>query len=186
MTKQNIKSFKNISRLKKIIVVTGTFVSIFGGMYMGIVAIANFKNYDSPYLFGFIMGTIGLLTGFFVSRKIKSAILINQKMQQNYSLFTFYIITSFIGLFLLIGQNANIVLSKKENCDNFFVVDKILRKRSFRRAESRILVININGVYRRYITNSNYWQTIQTGQEINVCIYKSLIGFDYLKLTNGN
>jgi len=186
MTKQKIKSFDNVSRLKKIIVVTGIFVSLFGGMFMAIVAIDNFKNYDKPYLFGFIFGTIGLLTGLFIARKIKPSILINQKMQQNYSQLTIFILTGFIGLFLLIGQKANTILSNKEKCNNYAVVDKIFRKGGYRRVELNILVINVDGVYHRYITNRNYWQTISTGQQIDVCIYKSVIGFDYLKLTNEN
>ena len=186
MMNQKNKPFDNVSRQKKLIVVTGIFVSLFGGMFAAIVAIDNFKNYDNPYLFGFVFGTIGLLTGLFIARKIKSAILINQKMQQNYSQLTIFILTGFIGLFLLLGQNANTILSNKEKCDNYSVVDKIFRKGGYKRAELNILVINIDGVYHKYITKPNYWQTISTGQQIEVCIYKSIIRFDYLKLTNEN
>lgn len=186
MTKQKIKSFDNVSRLKKIIVLTGIFVSLFGGIFMAIVAIDNFKNYDNPYLFSFIFGTIGLLTGLFIARKIKSAILLNQKMQQNYFQLSIFILTGFIGLFLLIGQNVNTILSNKEKCNNYAVVDKIFRKGGFRRAELNIFVINVDGVYHKYITKPNYWQTISTGQQIDVCIYKSRIGFNYIKLTNEN
>ena len=107
-------------------------------------------------------------------------------MQQNYSQLTIFILTGFIGLFLLIGQNANTILSNKVKCNNYTVVDKIFRKGGYRRVELNILVVNVDGVYHRYITNPNYWQTISTGQQIDVCIYKSIIGFDYLKLTNEN
>ena len=186
MTKQNIKSFDNVSRLKKIIVVTGIFVSLFGGIFMAIVAIDNFKNYDKPYLFGFIFGTIGLLTGILIARKIKYSILINQKMQQNYSQLTIFILVGFIGLFLFIGQNANTILSDKLKCDKYAVIDKIFRKGGFRRAELNIFIINIDGIYHRYIAKPNYWQTVSTGQHVDVCIYKSRIGFDYIKLTNKN
>jgi hypothetical protein len=186
MTKQKNKPFDNISRLKKVVVVTGIFVSMFGGMFAAIVAIDNFKNYENPYLFGFTFGTIGLLIGLFTAKKIKSKILINQKMQQNYSQLTIFIVTGFIGLVLLLGQNANTILSTKEKYDNYLVVDKVFRKGGYRRVELNILVLNIDGVYHRYITNPNYWQTVSVGQQINACIYKSTIGFDYLKLTNEN
>jgi hypothetical protein len=183
MTKQKYNPFDNVSILKKVIVVTGIFVSLFGGMFASIVAIDNFKNYDKPYLFGFTFGTIGLLTGLITAKRLKSKILINQKMQQNYSQLTIFILAGFIGLFLLLGQHANTILSTNDKCDNYSVVDKVFRKGGFRRVELNILVINVDGVYHRYITKSNYWQTISTGQQINACIYKSRIGFDYLKLT---
>lgn len=186
MMNQKNKHFDNLSQQKKLIVVTVIFVSLFGGMFAAIVAIDNFKNYENPYLFGFVSGTIGLLTGLFFTRKIKSAILINQKMHQTYSQLTIFMLTGFIGLFLLLGQNANTILSNKEECNNYSVVDKIFRKGDYKLIELNILVINIDGVYHRYITKPNYWHTISTGQQIDVCIYKSIIGFDHLKLTNEN
>jgi hypothetical protein len=186
MTKQKNKPFDNVNRQKKVIVVTGFFVSLFGGMFSSVVAIDNFKNYENPYLFGFTFGTIGLLTGFIIARKIKSKVLINQKTQQNYSILTIFILTGFIGLFLFLGQNVNKTLSSKDKCENYFVVDKIFRKEGYKQVELNIIVINIDGVNFKYITNSNYWQTISIGQQIEVCIYKSIIGFDFLKLTSEN
>lgn len=186
MKKQKSKPFDNVSQQKKGIVLTGMFISLFGGMFAAIVAIDNFKNYDNPYLFSFVFGAIGLLTGLFIARKIKSSILINKQIQQNYTQLTIFIFTGFIGLFLLFGQKANTILSNKEKCDNYSVVDKIFRKGGYKTTELNILVINVDGVYHKYITNSSYWQTISTGQQIDVCIYKSVIGFDYIKLTNEN
>ena len=49
MTKQKNTPFDNVSRLKKIVVVTGTFASLYGGMFSAIVAINNFK-YKSLYI----------------------------------------------------------------------------------------------------------------------------------------
>jgi len=186
MTRQKNNPFDNVSRLKKAVVVTGTFVSLFGGMFAAIVAIDNFKNYDSPYLFGFVFGTIGLLVGLLVANKLKSKIIINQKMQQNYDQLTIFIATGFIGIVMLLGQQANTFLSTKEKCDNYLVADKIFRKGGHRRAELNILVIDVDGVYHRFITNRNYWRTVSAGQQVNVCIYTSKMGFDFIKLTYEN
>lgn len=115
MIKEKNRSFEEISRLKKFTVKTGIFVLLFGGMFAAIVAIYNFKNYDNPYLFGFTFGTIGLLTGLFIAKKIKSKILISQQMQQNYFQLTMYVAIGFIGLALLLGQKSNTLLSSKKN-----------------------------------------------------------------------
>jgi hypothetical protein len=184
MTKQINKPFANVSRQKKIAVVTGIFVSLFGGMFSAIVAIDNFKNYSSPYLFGFLFGTIGLLAGLLVANKLKNKIIINRQMQSNYYKSTMFIATGFIGFFMLIGQQVNTLLSTKENCDNYTITDKIYRKGGHKRREINILVINIDGVAHRINTKHIYWRTVSVGQKITVCIYKSKIGFDYLTLPN--
>ena len=186
MTKHKNKPFDNVSRLKKVVVVTGIFVSLIGGILAAVFAIWNFQNYNSPYLFGFVFGTIGLLAGLFFANKLKTTIIINQKMQQNYYQLTIYIATGFIGIVMLLGQQANTLLSTKEKCDNYLITDKVFRKGGYRRADLNILVINVEGVAHRIITNPNYWQTVSVGQQINACIYSSIIGFDYLTLTNEN
>lgn len=184
MTKQKNKPSDNVSRLKKVVVVTGIFVSLFGGMFAAIVAIDNFKNYDSPYLFGFLFGIIGLVAGLLVANKLKSHIIINHKIQQNYSLFTIHIATGFIGLAMLLGQLTNTTFATKLKCDNYTLANKLFRKGGYNQIELNILVINVDGVYHRFITNPNYWQSVTVGQQVNVCIYKSKIGFDFIKLTN--
>ncbi|MBI3519991.1 MAG: hypothetical protein HY062_11615 [Bacteroidetes bacterium] len=186
MAKHKNNPFNNISRLKKVVVVTGIFVFLIGGILAAVFAIVNFQNYNSPYLFGFVFGAIGLLAGLFFANKVKTAIIINQKMQENYYQLTIYIATGFIGIVMLFGQQANTLLSTKEKCDNYIITDKIFRKGGYRRAELNILVINVEGVPHRVITNTNYWKTVSVGQQINACIYSSVIGFDYLTLTNEN
>jgi uncharacterized protein YacL len=186
MTRQKNKSFDNVNRLKKVIVVIGILVTLFGGMLAAIVAIDNFKNYESPYLFGFVFGTIGLLIGLLIAIKLKQKIIINRQMQQNYYKAIMFIATGFMGMFMLLGQQANTIFSTKEKCDNYFVVDKIFRKSGHKQREINIIVINIDGVLHKINTNHNYWQTVPVGQQIMTCIYKSKIGFDYLSLPNEN
>jgi uncharacterized protein YneF (UPF0154 family) len=188
MTKQN-KPFDNVSRLEKIVVYTAILVSVFGGMFAAIAAINNFKNYDNPYFFGFSFGIIGLIGGLFVAKRLKTRIVINQKMQEVFYVSTIYIAIGFIGLTMLVGQYANNYLATKDKCDSYYVADKIFKKGGsgrHRGVELNILVVNVGGVNHRIITNNSYWQTVSVGQQIGVCIYKSVIGFDYIELTNEN
>jgi hypothetical protein len=186
MNMQKKITFDNISPLKKVAVVLGIIFSLIGGMAAAVFAIVNFQNYFNPYLFGFLFGTIGLFVGLFTAIKLKSNILINQKMQENYSQVTIFIATGFVGIFLLLGQQVNTLLSTIEKCDNYPITGKVFRKGGYRRAELNILIINVDGVSHRVITKSNFWQRVSVGQQISACIYNSRIGFDYLTLTNEN
>jgi hypothetical protein len=184
MTKKQNESFE------KVVVVSGIFVSLFGGIFAAAVAIDNFKNYNNPYLFGFVFGTIGLLIGLFVAKKLKSEItkiVSNIKnMQQSYFYPTFAITSGCIGLLILFGEKLNTSLSTQEKCDNYFITEKIFSERASRRAELNVLVINVDGTYHRIITKQKYWQNVSVGEQINACNYKSKIGFDYIELTNEN
>ena len=178
------REIQNIIRLKKTTVVTGTLVSVFGGMFAAIVAIDNFRNYDTPYLFGLTFGFVGLLTGLYVATKIKSSIILNQTMKQNYSLLKLYFSFGFIGAAMLIGQYANHATSIKATCQNYTVVDKIFRKEGYKTVELNILVIDVDGTKKTYDTNRSYWKSVSIGDQINVCLYKSKIGFDFIELPN--
>lgn len=182
MTKQTKSNLKKPSILKQVIVVTGLFASLFGGMFAAIVGIDNFKNYYNPYLFGFTFGTFGLITGLLVSRKIKPYVILNPKMHSNYSNLTIMFSVGFIGSSMLIGHYMNLKISTLHKCDTFAVMDKEFHKGGFRRPELNILIVNIEGENRRLLSRANYWQPITVGQQVNVCIYKSPIGFDFLTL----
>ncbi|MBK6840042.1 MAG: hypothetical protein IPG90_18630 [Bacteroidetes bacterium] len=47
-----------------------TICFLFGGMFATIVAVDNFKNYNSPYFFAFTCSTLGLVIGLIVARKL--------------------------------------------------------------------------------------------------------------------
>lgn len=186
MNKKTTIEFENVTRLKKVAVVTCFFVSLVGGMFAGIVSISKFENYISPYLFGFTFGTLGFIIGIYVAKRIKQHVILNPIMRSNYSQLTGLFSVGFIGFCMLLGFYLNNSTSTIEKCDNFNVVDKIYHEGGFRRPELNILVVNVDGENRRILCNPNYWQTISVGQQIKVCVYKSKIGFDYLTLTNKN
>jgi hypothetical protein len=181
MTKTNTNMNPHISGRKKVAVVVGSFVSLFGGMLAAIVAIENFKNYNSPYLFGFVFGSIGLIIGILVASKLKSKIIISSAMRRDYSLFTILISTGFIGLSVLLAQITNSNFSNEERCDNFKVVEKFVTKGGYKRIESNILVIEIDDELHRLITNPSSWQNVTVGEKVNLCLYKGILGFEFVK-----
>jgi hypothetical protein len=183
LTKQTKYNSEKPSTLKQVVVVTGLFVFLFGGILAAIVGVDNFKNYDHPYLFGFTFGTLGLLAGLFVTIKIKPYVILNPKMLTNYSSLTIMFIVGFIGSFMLGGHYFNSTISTLYKCDTFIVIDKEFYKGGFRQPEKNILILSVEGVSKRLLCRQNYWQTISVGQTANACIYKSPIGFDYLTLT---
>jgi hypothetical protein len=167
------------SLLKKVVVVTGLFVSLFGGTFAAIVSIDDFKNYDSPYLSAFTFGTFGLVIGLIVARKIRPYVI---EMVSDYSHFTLMFIVGFIGGFMLVGHYFNSTISALYKCDMFYVSDKAFHKGGHRRLELSILILNIDGKNQGLLCRQNYWQAISIGQTANACIFKSPIGFDYTTL----
>ncbi|NNV54735.1 hypothetical protein [Limnovirga soli] len=173
---------KKPSILKQIIVITGLFVFLFGGMFATIIGFDNFKNYDSPYLFVFAFGTLGLVIGIMVAKKIKPYVILNPKMLNNYSNLTIMFSVGFIGGFILLGHHFNSTISTLYKCDTFSVIDKEFHKGGFRQPELNILILNVEGENKRLLCRQNYWQTVSIGQTVNACIYKSPIGLDYTNL----
>jgi len=182
MTQKLKIDFKEISKTKKVLVIVFIAVFLFWGIITGIIAIAKFENYNRPYLFGFCFGTIGLVIGIIVSNRLKPYLIINSKMQEDYFKIVMYISTGFIGSMMLLGHFFNSSISTIDKSENCYVVDKIYREGRYRKAELNILVINFEGEYHRLLCRHNYWQKIMVGDKVNICFYKSKIGFDYITL----
>jgi len=162
----------------------GIILLVFIGIFTSIVGINNIVNYFHPYFFGFIFGGIGLVLGIMVAIKIKPYVAVNQKQKRDYWLPIMYISACFFGISVLTGSMINQEFSKVENCDNYTVINKY--RQEYRRGSPEInsLVVEINGESHRLVCNFNYWDRIDIGQTINLCLYKSKLGFDYVKITN--
>lgn len=170
------------SQLKKTIVVTGLFVSLFGGLFASIVAVDNFRNYDSPYLFGLGVGSVGFVICLIVTRKIKSYVVLNKTMLANYFHITLMLSVGFVGVSLYCGQIINSSVSSLYKCDNFIGINKEYQKGGYRRIEKNVLIVDIDGKHKRLLCGSNYWNSVSSGQQVNICIYKSSVKFDYFDL----
>ncbi|MES2726806.1 MAG: hypothetical protein V4643_06865 [Bacteroidota bacterium] len=182
MAKQKI-NLKKLSKGKQVIIVTTFFISLFGGMFAAIVGADNFKNYNSPYLFAFTFGAMGLMVGLTIARKIKSFVVFNPVMLMNYSTLAIIFSIGFVGTFMLGGQILNSKISSQYKCDNFVVIDKEFQL-GYKRIKKYILVVNIETQTQRLLCREDYWDAITIGETTNICIFKSPIGFDYLTLAD--
>jgi hypothetical protein len=181
--KQKSKPINHITRLGKAFVITLVLASLVGGLIATVIAINHFKNYNSPYLFGFLFATIGVVAGIWITNKFRPIIIINQKIQQNYSLVKIYVSIGLIGISLLLGHVANSFLAKRE-CGNFKITEKIFKQGGFKQIGLNILIIDIDGVSHRYLANSKSWQQASVGQQAEFCNCKGNIGFDFIKMSN--
>ena len=158
--------------------------SMFIGIFTIIIGIDRIENYEHPYWFGLISGGIGLLIGVLIANKVKSYIAVNPRMKNNFGMATMYISTGFIGISLLTGSIINKGLSEIEIRDNFIVINKHRREAHFRTPEINSLFVNIRGDSHRLICKPYYWDNTSIGQSIELCIYKSKLGFDFIEITN--
>ncbi|MDP4210936.1 MAG: hypothetical protein Q8928_19190 [Bacteroidota bacterium] len=167
-----------------IIIAISVLLSVFVGIFTSIIGIHKIVNYYNPYLFVFISGGVGLCLGIYSSIKLKPYIAVNKRMRKDYWLPPVFISTGFIGVFILGGSYLNQRLSTIDKCDRFAVIDKYRKEAHFRSPEINTLVVDINGDSQRLICNFNYWDSIAIGQQIDLCLYKSSLGFNYISVTN--
>lgn len=83
---------------------------------------------------------------------------------------------------MFLGYHLNQSLSKLIKCDRFTIVSKEFHPQGSKSSEINTLVINIDGENERLICSNGYWRRMSVGDEVNVCIYSGLLGFDNLVL----
>jgi hypothetical protein len=159
--------------------------SFIGGIITATIGIFRIENYYRPYYFGFIFGGLGLLVGIVTAIKAKPFIAVNYSIRNDYFSVITHISVGFIGLFLLTGTYLNENLSHFNRRDNFEVINKYRREKRFRVSEKNTLIVNLNGKPFRIVCRHNYWDNVNIGQKIELCFYKSSIGFDYIVIENG-
>ncbi|WP_163718746.1 CD20-like domain-containing protein [Mangrovibacterium lignilyticum] len=159
-------------------------LSVFIGILTAVIGINKITNYDHPYWFGFVFGGFGLLVGILAAKRSKRYIAVNRRIKNDYPLAIFYISTGFIGIFLWVGTVMNQSLSQLDKCDNYTIIHKYRQESRSRSPEVNSLIITIDGEEHRLVCSRHYWFNTRIGQQINLCLYKSPIGFDYIVLTN--
>jgi|WetSurMetagenome_2_1015567.scaffolds.fasta_scaffold25921_2 hypothetical protein len=153
------------------------------GIVTAVLGIIRIQNYNHPYFFGFILGSLGILCGLTISTKLKTFLRLSKKQKSDFWLPRMFLTAGFIGVFLLIGSTINKGLSKVDICDDYNVIDKYRIKRGYRTPEINYLTVNINGHSIKVISSHDYWDNTSIGQKINLCSYKSKIGFDFMEIT---
>lgn len=160
------------------------FLSMITGIFTSVIGICKIENYFHPYWFGLIFGGIGLLFGLVVSNKVKPYIAINQRIKSEFGMTIMYISSGFIGVFLMSGALLNQSFSSIEKCDKFYVINKYRQESRFRMPEINSLVVNINGESYRIICSRDYWYRASIGQNIDLCLHNSVLGFDFVSVKN--
>jgi len=159
-------------------------LSMIIGIITAVVGINMIENYYHPYWFSIIFGGLGLIVGFLIAKRFKPYIAVNPQIKSNYGMAILYISTGFLGLFLLFGSLLNQRLSKIDKCENYVVINKYRTESHYRQPEINSLIVNIDGESQRLICSRDYWFRTSIGQNINLCLHKSKLGFDFITLTN--
>ena len=175
---------KEQKNAKLLFILTGGLfiISPILGILLSVRAIIQFENYFKPYLFAFIWGTIGLVIGYLISKRIRPFITRVNKKIKDYFQFSFFLITFFIGLFLQIGVKTNLHLSKLEYTKAPLVINKTYRKGHGRQTSYYKLFFELDGEITNVRCNQIYWNSILIGERIKIEVYKSKIGFDFILL----
>lgn len=160
------------------------FLSVFGGIITGIIGINNIVNYYHPYLFGIIFGGLGLITGMFAAKKLKPIIAVNQRMRDDYYLPTMFILVAFFGVFLLLASMANKKLSEINYHEELLVVDKYRQESGYMRPSVNSIVVKVDKKTQRLVCSYDYWLRTSIGQTVDICAYKSKMGFDFIELSD--
>ncbi len=165
-------------------IVIAVILSIFIGMFGAIVGIDKIRNYYHPYIFGLIFGGIGVIVGIWFAKKVKRHIAVNHHTRQNYVVVILFIATGFFGFSLMLGSFINQGLSEIDKCDIYQVINKYRQESRFRQPEINSLVVDLNGKSFRLICSHDYWFSTSNGQEIELCLHSSKLGFDFISITN--
>lgn len=169
---------------KEILIWIGLFGFFFFGVYTTTIAIINIENYNDFLLFLILFGALGTIIGIITSKKIKSYIVSNDRMDDNYFNIIILIVMGFIGITLLTSQMLNSNFSTLEKYENAIILEKIHYDGGYKKVERNILILNIDGKMTKILCKKNYWQKKHVGDFSKICIYKSPIGFDYIKIVD--
>ncbi len=156
---------------------------ILTGIVTVVIGIIRIQNYSHPYSFVLILAILGISSGLIISIKLKSFLKLSKKQKSNFWRPSFILTFGFIGIFILIGSIINKGISKVEVCDDYSVIEKYKINRGYRSPEINYLIVSINGNSTKVISSRDYWIKTSIGQKINLCSYKSKIGFDFIKIT---
>lgn len=158
--------------------------SIFIGAYTGVIGIINIENYYHPYWFGIIFGGFGLVVGILIAKRVKPYIAVNRRLKNDYGMSIMYISTGFIGVSLMFGSILNQSLSEIYKYDTYTITNKYRQEKRVRTPEVNSLVVNINGQSQRLVCSRDYWNCTYIGKDITLSLYKSKLGFDFIKISN--
>lgn len=171
---------KKTNNQKPVLIGLALSIVVIVGLITGAIGINRIENYNNPYIFGFIFGGIGLLLGIYITNRLKKVIAVNREIEKSFWIHKMFISIGLVGIFILIGSLINQSISTLDKCDSFELTDKYRKEYRSRSPEINSLIFTIKGKSQRLICSRNFWYKTALGQKVELCFYRSLIGFDYI------
>jgi hypothetical protein len=154
---------------------------MFIGMILGIYGLIHMQRCLNSSLFFVLFGLTGIVISELVFKKIKPRLASMKVLYSGLWMLRLYLWIGFIGILLTIGAIFNKTTSRLKSCDSYTVIEKQYVKSGFRTGEAFIIFVDIDGHIKRINCSSKIWDKIGIGQFVDVCVYKSLINFDYIE-----
>lgn len=154
------------------------------GVISGGIGIAEIGNYIHPWYFGLLFGLAGGAIGWLLAKLFQKNLLVNRTLQREYWKVIFLLATSFAGFFVLFGAIFNSKRSHVKYCNGYVLEAK---GESLGRNNNPIhgnLGFMINGGQTIIGCSMNYYNQVTIYQNITVCYYKGVLGFDFYSLPN--
>jgi hypothetical protein len=170
------------SKQNALIVFLIVMTSLFGSMYLAIIAFQDIPKYHSPYLFVVIVSAIGLSVGYIIWKKVKPTILKYSIKKNDDGTMSVFVMMTIICILLFTVNELNILSAYKTNCDSYTIENKYRSESGYSKPEVNTLVVNLINKRETVVCKYNFWISKRIGDEINLCFYESLLGFNYINI----
>lgn len=170
------------SKTKAFILALIIFVLLLGSMFLAIIAFQDIPKYNKPYLFTILVSAIGFVIGYFTWKKVKPTVLKYSQRNNNDTTLSVFVMMSVVGLMLFAVNGINVLSANKTSCDSYTIINKYRKEGGFRRPEINTLVVEMNGKSETLVCKYKFWDEKSIGNQINVCFYKSIFGFNYIEI----
>tara|TARA_R110002051_G_C8510523_1_gene466283 strand:+ start:137 stop:661 length:525 start_codon:yes stop_codon:yes gene_type:complete len=170
------------SKKNAIVVNFIVFISLLGSIFLAIIAFQDIPKYNKPYLFTLIVAVVGVLVGYLLWKKIKTFITKHRAKNNDDGTMIGLLIMTVIGVLLFTVNEFNILSANKKYCDSFHIENKYREEGGFRRPEVNTLVVAINDKKETVVCNLELWTDKSIGENIKLCVYESVLGFNYTEL----
>jgi hypothetical protein len=167
------------SKRNALLLVVVIMTLLFGSIFLVVVAFQDIPKYNSPFLFTLIIGAIGAILGYFTWIQVKPIIFKYSIKKHDDGSMSSFVIMTVIGFSLFIVNEINISSAYKIKCNSYEILNKYREESGYRRPEVNTLVINHVGNMETVVCDYNLWLEKRVGDKINLCFYKSLLGFNY-------
>ena len=146
------------------------------GLFAAYIVFENVANYKKPYLFTSVFVVLGIWIGIKVSNRINK----NNDVSYDYKL-PLFLSMGFIGLLIYFGTILNEKISESTN---YKVIVKSKHYTHGMRGNPGIysLYFYIDEERKRLVCGEDFGEMVNVGNEIDVCIHKSKVGFHFLSL----